>query len=81
MVPIEEQLGDVVEPLVFNTKAYWSLDYLEWFSNQLEPQVPLPHTPFVPQSKALGCLQILGFLLLLCSPSTCVPSFVDQNNS
>ncbi len=42
VVLIEEQLEDMVEPFVFDTKAYWFLDHLEQSSNQLEPWTP-PH--------------------------------------
>lgn len=63
-VSVEKQLGDMVELLMFDTKAHWSLDYLEWSFNEPEPQVP----PFVPQSKAPRILQILSW-----APSTCMP--------
>jgi len=40
-----EQLKDVFNLLLFDTKAYCPLSYLEQSFNQFKPQMPLPHTP------------------------------------
>jgi hypothetical protein len=66
---VEEQLGDVVEPLVFNTHAHWSFNYLESSSNQTKHQVQ----PFNTYTQSTLFLQILGSFSLPYALPTCIP--------
>jgi hypothetical protein len=79
---VEEQLGDVVEPLVFNTHAHWSFNDLEWSSNQNKHQMPPFHTYTIHAIvKSTLFLQILGAFSLPYALPTCVPSFIHLSNS
>jgi hypothetical protein len=57
-----EQFKDVFELLFLDTEAHCPFGHLEQSFCWFEPQMPLSHTPFAPQSMELNFLKFVGSL-------------------